>query len=282
MMKKQAASLLLVLLLSLTLPLFSASAANEGSTYVSDQAGLLTAEQYADLEARCAALTQRYECGVYVITLADFTNYGYSDIRTFGEALYTEAHLGCGEEQDGILLILSMADRDVYLLSHGRYGNGVFTEHVREEILFDSFLDNFRENDWYGGLSDYVSTCGAAFEDWWSAPAEEPVSPVAVIGRSIALAFLPAAVLSFVSCLAMKGSMKTARMATEASAYMTAQRGLPLRIQQDQYTHSTTICTPLNTNHNAHGPGGGGRMGSVSHHGSFSSHGGFSGGGRKF
>ena len=76
--------------------------------------------------------------------------------------------------------------------------------------------------------------------------------------------------------------MKTARAATEASAYMAApQRGLPLRIQQDQYTHSTTVCTPLNTDHDSHSSGGfSGRSGSS--HGSFSSNSGFSGGGRKF
>lgn len=57
------------------------------------------------------------------------------------------------------MLALSMAERDFQMLAHGDTANAAFTDYGKY-IMQDEFLDNFREDDWYGGFADYIAACG--------------------------------------------------------------------------------------------------------------------------
>ena len=69
--------------------------------------------------------------------------------------IYEEYSLGVGAEQDGLLLLLSMEDRDYSLITYGDYGNYAFNDSGREAMT-KYFLDDFGEDDWYEGFADYL------------------------------------------------------------------------------------------------------------------------------
>ena len=52
-----------------------------------------------------------------------------------------------------------MNDRAFAHFYYGEKSEYAFNRYAQEQIE-DTFLDNFRENDWYGGFSDYLSACG--------------------------------------------------------------------------------------------------------------------------
>ena len=162
MMMKKYASLLFALVLALSL---SVSAAADAGVYVYDDAALLTQEEYDTLTASAMAVADQYGCGVYVVTVDDMADYidpdavtetGETGMAAFTEYAWDALGLAASYDSNGIMLALSMAERDFQMLAHGDTANAAFTDYGKY-IMQDEFLDNFREDDWYGGFADYIA-----------------------------------------------------------------------------------------------------------------------------
>ena len=63
-----------------------------------------------------------------------------------------------GEDRDRIMILLSMEDRDYAMFVYGPKASEVFNAYGQEQ-LETYFLDNFRDDDWYGGFGDYIDAC---------------------------------------------------------------------------------------------------------------------------
>ena len=152
-MKKFGLCLLLCLCLCLS---FSVLASAEDTLdYVTDAAGILTQEQAASLNATAAQIAEQYSCAVYLVTLPDYRSYNSEGIEQCTQELYHYFDLGYGENRDGLILLLSMAERDYDLWGYGPFGVYAFTDFGLDG-LEESFLPYFRQNDWYGGFSAYL------------------------------------------------------------------------------------------------------------------------------
>lgn len=169
MMMKKYASLLFALVLALSL---SVSAAADADVYVYDGADILSTDECAALNEAAAAVSEQYGCGVYVVTVDDMADYIDPDAVTetdeTGMAAFTEyawdaLGLAASYDSNGIMLALSMVERDFQMLAHGDTANAAFTDYGKY-IMQDEFLDNFREDDWYGGFADYIAACGRYLE----------------------------------------------------------------------------------------------------------------------
>lgn len=225
--------------------------------YIFDNSDLLTFDEWEKLEARAADISQRHGCGVYVAFVDDFTEYGYgNDVYKTTYQLYHANELGMGDNRDGIIILLSMAERDYAMFVYGTYAETAFNSYGQEK-LEKAFLGNFKEDDWYGGVSNYLSTCD---EYLTRADAGKPVreSPALLI----AIAVVASCLLSGAICLFLKRSMKTVHQKVEANEYV-APGGLQLSKQYDRYTHTTETRSKINKDSDSSGgtsscSGGGG------------------------
>ena len=141
----------LLLLMLLALPVQASE-----YRFVFDEAVLLTTPKAEQLDEMAADLSVRYDCGVYIVTVLDYTEYG-SDVRSAAENFFLDHDLGLGSDANGVLLMLSMLERDYALIAHGDLGNTAFTDYGKE-ILSEAFLDDFRYDSWAAGFADYLST----------------------------------------------------------------------------------------------------------------------------
>ena len=156
-MKKRIICLLAALLLLLGLSV-SASAAVYAN--VIDTAELLSESEEEALDARCSELEQTYGCGVYLVTVDDYTAYYSADsIESFAESVFLDLGFGAGEEQDGVLLVLSMAERDYDICAHGTIGNRTFTDYGKGVLAERWFLEPFSRDDWSGGFAAFLDGC---------------------------------------------------------------------------------------------------------------------------
>lgn len=247
------ASLLLALCLVFFLGGTALASGETAAAYVTDAAGLLTREEALALEVRAEQIAENYRCAPCILVVENFRDYeNTDDIYEAGMNLYERLGLGYGPEKNGLLLVLSMAERDYALLSYGAAANRAFTDYGKD-YLSDRFLDNFREDDWAGGFRDYLDTGAWLLEqarngtpyDVNNAP-EEP-------GFSFLIILIPL-VLALVVCLILMAQMKTANRKTEAGDYM-VQGGTDMRIVQDIFTHRTVTRQVIQQNS---GKGGGG------------------------
>lgn len=212
--------------------------------FVTDEAGLLDEQQRIELEAKAAEISSARECGVYIVIVQDYSYYTTGQILYFAESIFTEYYMGWGADRDGVVLVLSMADRDYALLAHGGKGNGAFTDYGKD-VLSEAFLDNFANDDWGGGLSDYLNTADLMLERYAQgspvdvgAKLEIPGQKKAISPVSLLLVLGIPMLVAFVVCSIFKSQMKTARVKSDAHGYV-SDEGLNLQIRQDWFTHRT-------------------------------------------
>ncbi|MBO4991545.1 MAG: TPM domain-containing protein [Firmicutes bacterium] len=260
-------ALALLLAMGLWLPI-RVYGAEAGETYIYDEALLFDEQQWSDLQERAAAISAEYLCGVYFVAVEDFEEYSNTgDVRTAAEDLYLYNEWGWGEEKDGILLLLSMDQRDYALIAYGDFGNAAFTDYGKD-VMSENFLDDFAEDDWYGGCEDYLSDCGSLLKQARSGqpfdvPQEEGSSAVSrdasEVGITVLMALIPSAAFAMVVCVVMKRQMKTARKQTDAFDYV-VDGAAEFRIRDDRFSHVTTTRRRIssgNNNHKSGGHGGG-------------------------
>ena len=201
--------------------------------YIFDLTDQLSFDEWAKLEARAEEISLRHGCGVYVAFVEDFTKYyGGNDVYKTTYQLYHSNELGMGENRDGIIILLSMDERDYAMFVYGKNAEYAFNKYGQEQ-LEDAFLGYFGDNDWYGGASHYLDTC-----DEYLTLAEEG-DPVRKNPLPMYLIVVAAScVISGIICLVMKGKLRTVHKKVEANEYVAAG-GLTLTKQYDRYTHTT-------------------------------------------
>ena len=238
---------------------------------VVDLSGILTQDQVQSLEETSKQISQAYECAVYTIIVDDYADYGGS-VRSAAEAIYVTNELGYGEGKDGVMLLLSMDDRDYSLIAYG-YGNTAFTDYGKD-VLVDEFLDDFRYDDWYSGLQDYVNTSGEMLRlaregnpvdgyvddsEYTNGSYGEEFAYKGKHGPSAGMIFftvilLPLAIAGIV-CLIQKGKMKSVRSAYTAADYA-VPGSMQLWVNQDIFTHTTEHRVRIQTESRSGGGGG--------------------------
>jgi uncharacterized protein len=190
---------------------------------IDDFSGVLTAEERTALEQQAQALAKQYDCGIYVVLLNDYSAYG-ADVKSAAQAFYAQGN----RRENGILLLLSLNERDYALYANGDFGKAVFDDSTRSE-LEDAFLPAFGENNWSEGLSAYITAVEPLLQQ-----GANGASPVKGILISIAIS----CGIALLVCLILKGKMKSVRKGAEVSEYVTPG-SLHITDRYERYTHTT-------------------------------------------
>jgi len=224
--------------------------------YVTDTVGMLSQEQVEAFESFAQQTAEEYGCGIYLIVVNDYRDYeNTSDIYTAAMNIYERYGLGCGDGSNGVLLLMSMSERDYALATYGELTHRAFTDYG-QDALCNSFLEYFRSNDWAGGFSAYFENSRWLLEQAengtpYDVPADRPVSE----GGSGILAVPIACIVALVICLIFKGQMKTAVSKTEANDYI-GRNGVRMTITRDSFIRRSQVRQVIETD--SHRSGGGG------------------------
>lgn len=129
---------------------------NNSEYYIWDQAGILSDEDHIALILQIDDVVKKHNCGIYIVTISSVSNSGYSDALDAAQKMYGKLELGIGSDHNGVLLLMSDEDRYFAIVSFGDYATTIFNNDGIEYLQNISvpYLEN---DDWYGGLSAYVS-----------------------------------------------------------------------------------------------------------------------------
>ena len=243
---------------------------------ISDAAGLLEAQDLVTLDENARAISEHYECGVYVVIVDDYQRYVRGSIADFSETVYESYRLGLGEGRNGILLALSMAERDYDLCAYGDWAHYAFTDYGKDRLA-EEFLDNFRNNDWAGGMYDYVSGCSSLMELAKNGNPldqmiyEEVPEEPGWDAMELALIILIPSIIAYAACSMFRAQMKTANKQHYAMNYV-AQNRSQLRIRSDQFLTRNVVRTRIRSDDDDEGfrPSGGRPGGTTINSGGFS------------
>jgi uncharacterized membrane protein YgcG len=201
--------------------------------YVIDDARLLTIEQRQELNAYAEKITETYGMGIYIMSVEDFHNYG-EEPQIF-DVLWNYYHdnsLGYGADRQGMILMLSIAERDFATFFYGEDTEYAFNGFGQAQ-LENYFLDDFGSDDWYDGFMDFL----VASEDFMAkAAAGEPVrdNPWSLASVFVLIALF----VSFVVTRLLWMKMANVAAQKGAKRYQTAE-GLVLTKQIDQFLTQT-------------------------------------------
>ena len=251
-------ALCLALCLSFSVAACAEEAAQTGTVYVMDEAGLLTAAELETLNATAESISEQYSFGVYIVVVDNYRDYYSGQLSQFTQHIFRSNDLGYGEKKDGLILVLSMSDRDYDLWGHGPEAIYAFTEYGLNS-LEAKFLPYFRENNWYGGFSAYLR---GAEELLIAAANGTPVSYEMPLLYKVLLSVAPASLIGFIVCGTFKGQMKTAKEKETAEDYL-VNGSVHLRVKEDQFLHTTRTVRVIESSSGGHGGGSGG---GTSHH----------------
>jgi len=243
-MKKTFIFLMLIPVLVI---LLSSTAFAADIDLVEDLANILTTEQRAMLLERAETISAKYRCNV-AIFIMDEMDAG-ENARMWAEFIYNHYNLGYGSENSGLLLFMSMADRDFALVANG-FGHVAFTDHGKDVILDRHVLPLLRRDNYYEAFNVYLDKAeeflslardGTPF-DVNTDPDAPGMSPL----LKVAIVILLPMFIAWLICSAWKSQMKTAKIAKTACNYI-PPGGFNLTGQVDSFLYQTVTRTKIQT-----------------------------------
>ena len=125
-----------------------------------DNAGLLTPEDKAAIEAELKAIEDKSTDQVVVVTLSDLGGYAIDD---YGYQLGRHWGIGQKGKDNGVLLIVAPSERKVRIET-GRGLEAHLTDAMSRIIIENAILPKFRRGDFSGGVRDGVRDIKATIE----------------------------------------------------------------------------------------------------------------------
>lgn len=221
-----------------------------GRIWVRDDAGLMSDDEVTKLNETCGKLSDEYDTGISIITVDDF---GGGDITKWQEGKYIEYELG--EADGGVMLAVSMADRDWGIKAFGA-AEDVFTVYSREKIA-DLFLDDLSDGDYYEAFDTYAKLCGDFLKKAQTGEvysSENPYKRPAPVWLIIVISFAVSLIISLIIVMSWKKGMNTKGMQAEAVQYL-RKDSFRLTRREDLFLYRTVNRTKKPENNGNSGSG---------------------------
>lgn len=198
-------------------PVFPASAADDLPRLV-DMADLLSDNEEAELSSLLDEISNRQQVDVVVVTA---TSMDGASAVVYADDFYDYNGYGYGDERDGILLLISMDERDWYISTHG-FAITAITD-VGREYISEMFVNDLSMGDYAVSFTNFARLCDNFITQAKSGEPydvdnlpKEPFEPILSLATAFAIAFI----IALISTGIMKGQLKTVHSQTAAEGYM--------------------------------------------------------------
>lgn len=209
---------LLLLLICLAGAVFAA-----GSRHIIDNAGLLSESQQSRLEEQAQSIRDTYGIDAVILTVDSLSG---KSAQAYADDYYDYNGYG----SDGILLLLSMEERD-WAVSTSGSAQSVVTNSDIDRIM-DDILDDLSAGYYGSAFGTFLERVESEYEAGTSVN----------WGMRLLIALVIGAAVAGIALLVMRRGMNTARAQSGASNYMT-EGSYDLYRCQDIYLYSHTTKT---------------------------------------
>ena len=204
-----------------------------------DGADILTARQETDLLALMNEVSEKNSYDVVIITTQSL---GGKTPYQFAKTSFIEGGYGLGENKSGVILIVSMAERDWYIEF---FGDKKLPEGT---AMSEYFLSDLKKGHYYSAFSNFVNAVD-----------QKQQFPLL---RNIAISAVVALVVALIVTGVMKGKLKSVHFRHDARQYVRSG-SFVLNHSRDLYLYSTItrVARPKNNGGGGRSGGGGSRGG---------------------
>lgn len=231
----------------------SQGAVSTGMFYVYDEKGILSQDEIDSLNSKAAEISAAYNSGTYIVIIKDYSDYGSSVVNA-AENIYKSMNFGVGDDNNGEVLLLSMADRDYSLTVKGHAANEAFSEYARSTVE-EVFLDDFHDDNWYNGFNDYLDKSKELLQ---LAADGHPLTRESSTLYKLAkwgISVLIGIILAIIIGLGIKSTMKSVAAKVEARNYV-KDGSFDISYRNDYFKYSTETRTKIEKKSSSSDSGG--------------------------
>ena len=239
---------------------------------LTDKAGLLSDSDRNALEDLLDTTSERLGFDIAIVTVEDFTtsemryegsggSRGYT-VTDFADDVYDYYGFGYGENRDGCLLVLSMADRDWHISTCG-YGITALSDSAIEYIGDEMISCGLSDGDYYSAFCRYAELCEMYVEEARNRGDEyneedyyynndyynDGSSLYMIILKNkwksyLLFSLVVGAVIGFIGLGGLKAKMKTVRFKRDADSYI-VRDSLNITRSSDRFLYSNVSRTRI-------------------------------------
>lgn len=198
----------------------SDSCADIGKTpKVIDNSGLLTATERDALESKLENFVAEYGLDAVILTADSLDG---KTAEAYADDYYDYNYYGVDDEKSGILLLVSIGERDYAISTTGK-GLYVFTNRVCENMV-DEFIDDLSAGNYYDAFDTFARLCDHyaflytdedSYDDYEYSSEPFPLSGIFIFG-----ALLIGFIVALIAVGIMKGKLKSVRAQRAADNYV--------------------------------------------------------------
>ncbi len=216
-MKKKLLSLLfaLILMISTAIPAYAATLPR-----LVDDGDILTDKEEERLTESLDKISEKHEVEVVVISVRSL---GGEDITEFADDVYDYYEYGYGDSYDGVLLLVSMDDRE-WAISTCGFGETAFTD-AGIDYIGDKITPELEDGEYSTAFSTFAELCddfiGKAKKGDPYDLGNLPKEPFNVL-ISLLVSLVIGVVAAFIATAVMKGQLRSVRFQPAANSYIKA------------------------------------------------------------
>lgn len=243
------ACLTLISPLSLTV---SAELLDKSLPRVVDDADLLTENEEKSLESQIKAITDKYDFDIVLVT-AD--TLGGKTPTSYADDYYDYNGYGANKERDGVLLLVSMEDRDWWITTRG-YGITVFND-VRIDNAGENFVSHLSSGEYSKGFECFLSDAEEYIELTNSGKTKSDAERMKELAIYISASFGVGLIAAVITVLIFRAQLKSVKFQGGAAHYEVAG-SLNLTRSNDVFLYKNISKTRrVESNGGGRGSGGG-------------------------
>ncbi|MFQ9516594.1 MAG: TPM domain-containing protein [Eubacterium sp.] len=218
-MKKVLSVILTIILMSVaTVTAFAEQDTDRLMPRLVDNADILNDSEEDSLLKKLNEISERQDFDVVVVTVDSLEG---KTARDYADDFYDYNGYGMGNDNDGVLLLVSMEARDWWMSTTG-FGITAITD-AGIDYISDKFLDDMGDDEYAKAFDEYAELCDKFVTQAKTGEPYDvgnmPKEPFAVF-RNLLIALAAGIVLSLIIVLIMRSQMKTVRRKPAASDYM--------------------------------------------------------------
>ena len=203
-MKRKLLAMFLVAMLCISLAI-SASAASEADIY--DEADLLSSAEETQIAEKLADISARFDAQIVIMTVPASDG----SLDTFVEDVYDSMHMGCGENRDGVLLLVCMDSREYRILSNGFAGEAIGMDQT--DAMGDAIVSDLSDGNYADAFIIFADKC-AYYLDGYLNGFPFPV------GKNLLIALIVGIAAGIIVAFILKNQLKSVRQQKRANVYI--------------------------------------------------------------
>lgn len=216
-------------------------AAADGTSHMNDGAGLLTSAEAARLDEKLAEISRSHSIDVVAVTV-DSTD--GKTAAAYADDLFDYGGYGIGNDRSGVLLLISIDDRDWHITTCGK-GISVFTDYGIDYIG-KKITPYLSDGDYAAAFEKFAELCDEFITEAESGkPFDKGHRPFEPLPLScFFFCFGGAFVIALIAVGSMKGKLKTVRPQKTADTYV-RRDSLRLTGSRDRFLYTSISRTPI-------------------------------------